>query len=66
MKTYTVITTGASLDENSPTYARFGEWTFADTHNDGELYTVEVSDASAPAFEVAALVDPVIVGFEAV
>lgn len=62
MMTYTVITTDEI--ETSATHQQYGEWAYEGTHNDGELWEVEVSVASAPAFEAAASADPVIIGFE--
>jgi hypothetical protein len=63
MKTYRIITTGADL-EHGAAYQRFGEWTYVDTHNDGELWEAEVSEQSAPAFERALDTDSTVMGYE--
>ena len=63
MKTYRIITTGADL-EHGAAYQGFGEWTYVDTHNDGELWEAEVSEQSAPAFERALDTDSTVVGYE--
>jgi hypothetical protein len=63
MITYRIITTGADL-EHGAAYQQFGQWTFVDTHNDGELWEVEVSEESAPAFERTLDTDRTVLGYE--
>ena len=50
MTTYRIITTGDDL-ESGAAYQQFGEWTFVDTHNKGELWEATVSEQQASAFE---------------
>lgn len=61
--TYRIITTSDDLQAGAA-YQQFGEWTFVDTHNNGELWEVEVSAQQAPAFEQIMDTDRTIVGYE--
>jgi hypothetical protein len=48
MKTYRVITTSDDL-QHGAAYQQFGAWAFIDTHNDGELWEVEIAEQQVAA-----------------
>jgi hypothetical protein len=62
MKTYRVITTSDDL-QHGAAYQQFGAWAFIDTHNDGELWEVEIAEQQVAAFEQACDTDSTIIGY---
>jgi hypothetical protein len=62
MIVYRIITTGDDLEQGAA-YQQFGQWTFVDTHNDGELWEVEISEQQADALERLLDTDHVVAGY---
>lgn len=62
--TYRIITTSDDL-QHGAAYQQYGQWTYIDTHNDGELWEAEVTDQQANAFEALLDTDPTVFGYEA-